>query len=84
MIQGLHSKQGDVCGQVAWCWPATCTTFPGERALDRVPSFDFDAALTRATRVKVEQFLKDSGAQTWIQHDPPTYAGLKKAPEFYA
>jgi N-acyl homoserine lactone hydrolase len=56
---------------------------PEERSLDRVPTFDFDAAMTRATRVKVEQFLKDSGAQMWIQHDPATYAGLKKAPEFY-
>jgi glyoxylase-like metal-dependent hydrolase (beta-lactamase superfamily II) len=56
---------------------------PEERSLDRVPTFDFDAAMTRATRVKVEQFLKDSGAQMWIQHDPVTYAGLKKAPEFY-
>jgi N-acyl homoserine lactone hydrolase len=56
---------------------------PEERSLDRVPTFDFDAAMTRATRAKVEQFLKDSGAQMWIQHDPVTYAGLKKAPEFY-
>jgi N-acyl homoserine lactone hydrolase len=56
---------------------------PEERLLDRVPTFDFDAAMTRATRVKVEQFLKDSGARMWIQHDPATYAGLKKAPEFY-
>jgi N-acyl homoserine lactone hydrolase len=56
---------------------------PEERTLDRVPIFDFDAAMTRATRAKVEQFLQDSGAQMWIQHDPPTYAGLKKAPEFY-
>src|SRR6478752_2457971 len=56
---------------------------PEERALDRVPTFDFDAAMTRATRVRVEQFLKDSGAQMWIQHDPPTYAALKKAPEYY-
>jgi glyoxylase-like metal-dependent hydrolase (beta-lactamase superfamily II) len=56
---------------------------PEERTLDRVPTFDFDAAMTRATRVKVEQFLKDTGAQMWIQHDPPTYAALKKAPEYY-
>src|SRR5262245_14144128 len=56
---------------------------PEERTLDRVPTFDFDAAMTRATRVKVEQFLKDTGAQMWIQHDPPTNATLKKAPEFY-
>jgi glyoxylase-like metal-dependent hydrolase (beta-lactamase superfamily II) len=56
---------------------------PEERTLDRVPTFDFDAAMTRATRLKTEQFLKDTGAQMWIQHDPPTYATLKKAPEFY-
>jgi glyoxylase-like metal-dependent hydrolase (beta-lactamase superfamily II) len=56
---------------------------PEERTLDRVPTFDFDAAMTRASRVKVEQFLKDTGAQMWIQHDPPTYASLKKAPEYY-
>jgi glyoxylase-like metal-dependent hydrolase (beta-lactamase superfamily II) len=56
---------------------------PEERTLDRVPTFDFDAAETRATRKKVEAFLKQSGAKMWIQHDPPTYASLKKAPEYY-
>jgi len=56
---------------------------PEERTLDRVPSFDFDAAMTRATRVKTEAFLKETGAQMWIQHDPPTNAKLKKAPEYY-
>ncbi len=56
---------------------------PEERTLDRVPTFDFDAAMTRATRKKVDQFLKETGATLWIQHDPPTYASLKKAPEYY-
>jgi N-acyl homoserine lactone hydrolase len=56
---------------------------PEERTLDRVPTFDFDAALTRATRSRTEAFLKETGATMWIPHDPPTYAGLKKAPEFY-
>jgi N-acyl homoserine lactone hydrolase len=56
---------------------------PEERALDRVPTFDFDAAMTRATRKKVEEFVKQTGATEWIQHDPPTYARAKKAPEFY-
>ncbi len=56
---------------------------PEERTLDRVPSFDFDAAMTRATRVKTEAFLKETGAVMWIQHDPPTNARLRKAPEFY-
>ena len=53
---------------------------PEERTLDRVPTFDFDAAMTRATRVKTEAFLKETGAQMWIQHDPPTNAKLRKAP----
>jgi N-acyl homoserine lactone hydrolase len=57
--------------------------FPEERTLDRVPTFDFDAAMTRATRKNVDAFLKESGAQMWIQHDPATYATLKKAPEYY-
>jgi N-acyl homoserine lactone hydrolase len=56
---------------------------PEERTLDRVPTFDFDAAMTRATRKKVDQFLKQTGATLWIQHDLPTYASLKKAPQYY-
>ena len=56
---------------------------PEERTLDRVPTFDFDPAMTRATRVKTEAFLRKTGATMWIQHDPPTNAKLRKAPEFY-
>ncbi len=56
---------------------------PEERTLDRVPTFDFDAAMTRATRVKTEAFLKETGAQMWIQHDPATNAKLKHAPDYY-
>jgi N-acyl homoserine lactone hydrolase len=56
---------------------------PEERTLDRVPTFDFDAAMTRQTRAKTEEFLNQTGATMWIQHDPPTYARLKKAPQYY-
>jgi glyoxylase-like metal-dependent hydrolase (beta-lactamase superfamily II) len=56
---------------------------PEERTLDRVPTFDFDAAMTRQTRRKVDEFLHRTGATMWIQHDPPTYARLKKAPQYY-
>jgi N-acyl homoserine lactone hydrolase len=56
---------------------------PEEKTLDRVPTFDFDAAMTRATRRKVDAFLAETGTKMWIQHDPPTYASLKKAPQFY-
>ena len=56
---------------------------PEERTLDRVPTFDFDAAMTRQTRGKVDAFLQQTGATLWIQHDPPTYARVKKAPQYY-
>jgi N-acyl homoserine lactone hydrolase len=56
---------------------------PEERTLDRVPTFDFDPAMTRQTRRKVDEFLHSTGATLWIQHDPPTYARLKKAPQYY-
>ena len=35
---------------------------PEERTLDRVPTFDFDAAMTRQTRAKTEEFLHQTGA----------------------
>ena len=57
--------------------------YPEERALDRVPTFDFDAAQTRATRVDIEAFLKKTGAQLWIQHDFLANAKLKKSPNYY-
>jgi N-acyl homoserine lactone hydrolase len=56
---------------------------PEEKTLDRVPTFDFDAAMTRQTRRKVDEFLHETGATMWIQHDPPTNARLKKAPQYY-
>ena len=49
---------------------------PEERTLDRVPSFDFDAAMTRATRVKTEAFLKETGA---TDVDPARSADQREA-----
>jgi glyoxylase-like metal-dependent hydrolase (beta-lactamase superfamily II) len=56
---------------------------PVERTLDRVPTFDFDGNMTRATRKQVDAFLAETHATMWIQHDPPTNAVLKKAPQYY-
>ena len=57
--------------------------YPEERALDRVPTFEFNAAQTRASRVAIESFVKKTGARQWIQHDFQGNAKLKKAPEYY-
>jgi N-acyl homoserine lactone hydrolase len=56
--------------------------YPEERSLDRIPTFDTDRDQTRATRQKLEAFLKQSGAQMWIQHDMALHDKLKKAPDF--
>jgi hypothetical protein len=57
--------------------------YPEERKLNRVPTTEFNAAQTIASRAAVEAFLKKTGAQLWIQHDFTANAKLKKAPEFY-
>jgi len=51
--------------------------------LDRVPTFEADAGLTRKTRKAIDVFLKTSRAQQWIQHDFTASAALKKGPAFY-
>jgi N-acyl homoserine lactone hydrolase len=54
-----------------------------ERTLDRVPGFDFDADLTRASRRGVEEFLQETGAELWINHDMALYDTLVKSPAYY-
>jgi glyoxylase-like metal-dependent hydrolase (beta-lactamase superfamily II) len=56
--------------------------YPEERATGRMPTFEFDPATTRATRARIETFLKESGAQLWIEHDLPTHLKLPMAPKF--
>ncbi len=56
--------------------------YPEERSLDRVPTFDFDRDQTRRSRRAVDEFVKQTGAQLWIQHDSALYARLTKAPQY--
>src|SRR2546428_5870324 len=57
--------------------------YPEERQLHRVPTTEFNAAQTTASRAAVDAFLKDTGAQLWIQHDFIANARLQKSPRFY-
>src|SRR5579863_7033701 len=57
--------------------------YPAEKTLDRVPTFEFSQEQTRASRVAVNTFLKNTGSQLWIQHDFEGNAKLKKSPQFY-
>jgi glyoxylase-like metal-dependent hydrolase (beta-lactamase superfamily II) len=57
--------------------------YPEERTLNRVPAIEVSQEQTRASRVALEEFLKESGAALWIQHDRAAAAKMKLAPEFY-
>ncbi len=54
-----------------------------ERFTDKVPTFEFNKQQSLASRAKIEAFLKQTGAQLWIEHDYLLHAKLKKAPEYY-
>jgi len=57
--------------------------YPEERTLNRLPTTEFNEEQTRLAREGLEAFLKQSGAQLWIQHDLTAHARLRKAPEYY-
>jgi glyoxylase-like metal-dependent hydrolase (beta-lactamase superfamily II) len=56
--------------------------YPEERTTGRTPTFEFDAEQSKASRAHIEKFVKDNGAQLWIEHDKATFAGLPKAPQY--
>jgi len=57
--------------------------YPEERFTDKTPTFEFNHEQSLASRKAMEDFLKQSGATLWIEHDTATFVKLKKAPEFY-
>ena len=57
--------------------------FPENRTLKRVPTFNFDEAQTLASMDAVEDFLVESGARLWIEHDFAANALLAKSPAYY-
>ena len=54
-----------------------------ERFTDHVPNFEYNKEQSLASRAKIEEFLKTSGAQLWIEHDFAANAKLKKSPAYY-
>jgi glyoxylase-like metal-dependent hydrolase (beta-lactamase superfamily II) len=56
--------------------------YPEERAKGILPTFEFNAEQSRASRAKVEALLKQTGAELWIEHDMATHAALPKSPAY--
>ena len=56
--------------------------YPEERTTGRIPTFEFNAEQSRISRQTIEAFIKQTGAELWIEHDIATHARLPKAPDF--
>ena len=57
--------------------------FPENRLLKRVPLFNVDEAQTLESMDLIEDFLSETGARLWIQHDAAANARLRKSPQYY-
>ena len=57
--------------------------YPAERTLNRVPTFEVSESDTQAARDELEQFLRRTDSELWIQHDLAAHRKLKKAPDYY-
>jgi N-acyl homoserine lactone hydrolase len=56
--------------------------YAAERTASRPPGGEANKEETLASRAAMEAYLKHSGAQLWIEHDPATFQRLKKAPDY--
>ncbi len=57
--------------------------YPEERQRRLVPTTEYDANQTAASRVIIEKYIKDSHSQFWIQHDRIQISKLKASPAYY-
>jgi N-acyl homoserine lactone hydrolase len=56
--------------------------YAAERKASRAPGDEANGQQTLASRAAMEAYLKQSGAQLWIEHDPRTFHRLNKAPDY--
>jgi N-acyl homoserine lactone hydrolase len=56
--------------------------YVAERTATQAPLGEANREQTMASRAAMEAYLKQSGAQLWIEHDPVTFNRLKKAPDY--
>ncbi len=56
--------------------------YAAERKASRAPEGEANGQQTLASRAAMEAYLKQSGAQLWIEHDPTTFHRLNKAPDY--
>ena len=47
-----------------------------------MPVIEFDKEQSRATRVRIEEYVQTNAMPLWIEHDAHLYATLKKSPSY--
>jgi hypothetical protein len=58
--------------------------YPQERTLKRPPpDTEFNVEQSAASRVMIEEYLRKTKTEIWIEHDFVHNAKLKKSPQFY-
>jgi N-acyl homoserine lactone hydrolase len=57
--------------------------YPEERKLNRIPTFEFNKEESLASRAMIEEYVKKTNTQLWIEHDFVGNAKLKKSPQYY-
>lgn len=57
--------------------------FADNRIHSRVPSFNFDKQLTENSMRTIENFIRETKAVMWIEHDYEQNQSLRHAPEYY-
>ena len=56
--------------------------YAAERTFNTLPAAD-NREQTLRSRASIDELLKITGAQLWIQHDLLTNATLRKSPQYY-
>ena len=57
--------------------------YPEEKTFNRFPTFEYNKEISAKSRAAIDEYLKKTHAQMWIEHDQATFDKLKKAPAFY-
>jgi len=56
--------------------------FTAQREARRVPNFNYDAEMTRASMDSIESLIGETGATLWIGHDAEQNAAIPHSPDF--
>ena len=54
-----------------------------ERELDKMPAREVGPGVTATSRESIETFLRETGAELWVQHEPMEWATLERSPSYY-